>query len=101
MFSRNTRRTAMGNALTARISLAGLIVAGLAGAGALLALSASAAAQTSAAAKPTIVLVHGAFADGTGWQHVIPILQRVGYSVIALQNPLASLAGDVETTKRV
>ena len=55
----------------------------------------------TAAAKPTIVLVHGAFADGTGWQRVIPILQRDGYEVVAVQNPLASLAGDVETTKRV
>jgi pimeloyl-ACP methyl ester carboxylesterase len=52
-------------------------------------------------AKPTIVLVHGAFADGSSWQHMIPILQRDGYTVIAVQNPLASLAGDVETTKRV
>ena len=55
----------------------------------------------TATAKPTIVLVHGAFADGTGWQRVIPILQRDGYEVSAVQNPLASLAGDVETTKRV
>ena len=47
------------------------------------------------------MLVHGAFADGTGWQRVIPTLQRDGYEVIAVQNPLASLAGDVETTKRV
>jgi pimeloyl-ACP methyl ester carboxylesterase len=53
------------------------------------------------AAKPTIVLVHGAFADATGWQHVIPLLERDGYTVIAVQNSLASLAGDVETTKRV
>ena len=48
-----------------------------------------------------IVLVHGAFADGTGWQHVIPLLEREGYAVIAVQNPLVSLANDVETTKRV
>ena len=53
------------------------------------------------AAKPTIVLVHGAFADATSWQHVIPILERDGYNVIAVQNALASLAGDVDTTKRV
>ncbi|WP_245492105.1 alpha/beta fold hydrolase, partial [Mesorhizobium sp. M7A.F.Ca.CA.001.09.2.1] len=52
-------------------------------------------------AKPTIVLVHGAFADGTGWQHIIPILQRDGYTVIAVQNALTSLAEDVATTKRV
>ncbi|PBB69259.1 alpha/beta hydrolase [Mesorhizobium sp. WSM4312] len=54
-----------------------------------------------AAAKPTIVLVHGAFADGTGWQHIIPILQHDGYTVIAVQNALTSLADDIETTRRV
>ena len=53
------------------------------------------------ALKPTIVLVHGAFADATGWQHVIRILERDGYTVVAVQNSLASLAGDVETTKRL
>ena len=51
--------------------------------------------------KPRIVLVHGAFADGTGWQHVIPLLKQAGYPVIAVQNPLTSLADDVATTKRV
>jgi len=51
--------------------------------------------------KPTIVLVHGAFADGSGWQKVIPILQNDGYTVIAVQNPLTSLPDDVATTKRV
>ncbi len=54
-----------------------------------------------ASPKPTVVLVHGAFADGTGWHDVIRLLQRDGYDVIAVQNPLASLAGDVDTTKRV
>ncbi len=57
-------------------------------------------AAKSATAKPTIVLVHGAFADALGWQRLIPILQRDGYDVIAVEIPLASLAGDVETTKR-
>ncbi len=56
---------------------------------------------TAQAPKPTIVLVHGAFADGSSWQRVIPILQKDGYTVIAVQNPLTSLAADVETTKRV
>src|SRR5262245_42121429 len=51
--------------------------------------------------RPAIVLVHGAFADGSSWQHVIPILERDGYTVTAVQNPLTSLAADVETTKRV
>ncbi|MEH2466245.1 alpha/beta fold hydrolase [Nostoc sp.] len=55
----------------------------------------------TANSKPSIVLVHGAFADATGWQHVIPLLERDGYTVTAVQNPLLSLAEDVATTKRV
>lgn len=50
---------------------------------------------------PTIVLVHGAWADGTSWQEVIPQLERAGFPVIAVQNPLTSLVDDVATTKRV
>jgi pimeloyl-ACP methyl ester carboxylesterase len=57
--------------------------------------------RMTAADKPTIVLVHGAFADGSGWQDVVPLLQRGGYKVIAVQNSLAMLAEDVATTKRV
>src|SRR5215469_9800734 len=49
----------------------------------------------------TIVLVHGAFVDGSSWQKVIPILQSDGYTVMAVQNPLTSLPDDVATTKRV
>lgn len=51
--------------------------------------------------KPRIVLVHGAWADGTGWQELIPPLEAEGYPVIATQNPLTSIADDVATTKRV
>jgi pimeloyl-ACP methyl ester carboxylesterase len=51
--------------------------------------------------KPRIVLVHGAWADGTGWQHIIPLLEQDGFPVIAVQNPLTSIADDVATTKRV
>ena len=43
---------------------------------------------------PTIVLVHGAFADGSSWNGVIPKLQADGYEVIAVANPLRSLASD-------
>ncbi|HET9224482.1 MAG TPA: alpha/beta hydrolase, partial [Roseiflexaceae bacterium] len=50
--------------------------------------------------KPRIVLVHGAFADATGWQHVIPPLEQQGYFVTAVQNPMISLADDIATTKR-
>src|SRR6187551_2325421 len=52
------------------------------------------------AARPRIVLVHGAFADGSSWQHLIPLLERRGYDVIAVQNPMTSFAEDVATTKR-
>lgn len=50
--------------------------------------------------KPTIVLVHGAFADGSSWNKVIPILQKKGYQTIAVQNPLTSLADDVAFVER-
>ena len=80
-------------------------IAALSGVAGLIAGSLGSALQAqsshSSAAKPTIVLVHGAFADGSSWQHVIPIFERDGYNVIAVQNALASFAGDVETTKRV
>jgi pimeloyl-ACP methyl ester carboxylesterase len=51
--------------------------------------------------KPTIVLVHGAWADGSSWNKVIPILQKQGYETIAVQNPLTSLADDVASVKRI
>lgn len=52
-------------------------------------------------AKPTIVLVHGAFADGSGWSKVITLLEKEGYTVTAVQNPLTAFVEDVATTKRV
>ena len=58
-------------------------------------------AARRAQGKPTIVLVHGAFADASGWESVISLLQQDGYKVVAVQNPLSSIAADVETTKRV
>lgn len=51
--------------------------------------------------KTTVVLVHGAFADGGSWGNVIPLLEQAGYDVIAVQNPLTSFADDVATTRRV
>ena len=44
--------------------------------------------------RPTIVLVHGAFADASSWNGVIGRLQQRGYTVIALANPLRGLAAD-------
>src|SRR5216684_8258561 len=48
-----------------------------------------------------VVLVHGAYADGSSWSEVIPLLQRAGLNVTAVQNPLTSLADDVGATRRV
>ena len=51
--------------------------------------------------KPTIILVHGAFADASGWGRVITLLEKDGYRVKAVQNPLTGIAEDVATTKRM
>jgi hypothetical protein len=45
-----------------------------------------------------IVLVHGAFGDGSHWRHIIPGLYRAGHRAMAAQNPLTSLADDVAST---
>ena len=49
----------------------------------------------------SIVLVHGGFVDGSGWEGVYNILKKDGYSVGVVQNPTASLPDDVATTRRV
>jgi len=59
------------------------------------------ATHLSAQSKPTIVLVHGAWADATGWYDVTRVLQDRGYRVVAVQNSLFSYAKDIETTKRL
>ncbi|MGV1834451.1 alpha/beta fold hydrolase [Rhizobium rhizogenes] len=69
-------------------------------------LAAFAAQPTFAATTPTlkahnVVLVHGAYADGSSWSEVIPILQRAGLHVTSVQNPLTSFADDVAATNRV
>src|SRR5260370_17267413 len=46
-----------------------------------------------------IVIVHGAWADGSSWSKVIPLLQAKGLHVVAVQNPLTSLADDIAPTK--
>ena len=60
----------------------------------------SAAATPIDAAKPSVVIVHGAFADGSDWAKVIPLLQAKGLRVTAVQNPLSSLADDAAAAKR-
>jgi pimeloyl-ACP methyl ester carboxylesterase len=56
--------------------------------------------MTTTTNATNIVLVHGAWADGSSWSKVIPILENEGHKVIAVQLPLHSLADDVATVKR-
>jgi pimeloyl-ACP methyl ester carboxylesterase len=49
----------------------------------------------------SIVLVHGGFVDGSGWEQVYRMLKKDGYAVSVVQNPTTSLADDVAATKRV
>jgi pimeloyl-ACP methyl ester carboxylesterase len=59
----------------------------------------SAEAQAAPPVK-NIIFVHGAFADGSSWAKVIPLLQAEGYNVTAVQNPLTSFSDDVAATNR-
>src|SRR5216683_2731763 len=98
-----------------RLSLIGMIVASFVGVGILGAQSSlMSKARPSARAKNTrrpaqaaaaspvknVVLVHGAFADGSSWAKVIPLLEARGLHVTIVQNPLSSLADDVAATRR-
>jgi pimeloyl-ACP methyl ester carboxylesterase len=67
---------------------------------ALFSIPATAQTPTSIVAR-NVVLVHGAWADGSSWSEVIPRLQAAGLHVIAVQNPLTSLADSVAETRRV
>ena len=59
-------------------------------------------AQTNAV-QPihNVVLVHGAWADGSSWSKVVPLLEKKGLHVVCVQNPLTSFADDVAATKRI
>jgi len=48
-----------------------------------------------------IVLVHGGFVDGSGWEGVYKILTKDGFTVSVVQNPMISLADDVAATRRI
>lgn len=56
--------------------------------------------MSQASQVKNIVLVHGAFADGSSWCKVIPLLQAKGYNVTSVQNPLTSFNDDVAATRR-
>ena len=74
--------------------LAGAIVAGLAP------VASAASGHSGDLAGKNVVLVHGAFADGSSWAKVIPLLEAKGLHVTAVQNPLSSLDDDVAATRR-
>jgi len=78
---------------TALIAIAGFLLTAM--------LQTGGIAQTKAPqGVSNIVLVHGAWADGSSWSKVIPQLQAKGLHVVAVQNPLTSLADDVAATRR-
>lgn len=71
--------------VTAAFALASTLVAGV---------------SQAEAEKPSVVIVHGAFADGSDWAKVVPLIQAEGVAVTVVQNPLTSLADDVAATQR-
>jgi len=77
-----------------RVLAGGLLAAGAVTFGA--AAVPAAAASGSGGTRPTVVLVHGVFADASGWNEVSARLLKAGYDVIAPANPLRDLAGDSE-----
>src|SRR5262245_55085528 len=80
----------MNTSLPRRIAIAAVAVTALA----LTATNTFATPTKTHQAKPTVVLVHGAFADASTWNGVIEHLQRDGYPVIAPANPLRGIATD-------
>ena len=61
----------------------------------------AATATGGTGAKPTVVLVHGAFADASGWQREVAMLQERGYPVIAPADPLRGLTSDADYVRSV
>src|SRR3954462_4571446 len=57
--------------------------------------------ETSDSAARNVVLVHGGFVDGSGWEGVYRILRKDGFNVSVVQNPTISLAGDADATRHV
>ena len=97
-----SRRHAVGGLLAASGLIAGLLVAGQSASAAPTATvktTSTVSARANSSAKPTVILVHGAWADSSGWAGVITRLQRDGYTVLAPANPLRGLASDTAYLK--
>ena len=88
------RRPTVAVLLAVVLAVAALVLNGLGPAG-----SAVAEDKRTGSAKPTIVLVHGAWADASSWSRVISRLQDDGYKVRAIPNQLRSLAGDAASVR--
>jgi pimeloyl-ACP methyl ester carboxylesterase len=87
--------------LATGVALASLaVLAGCANAHASPGSGGPAANTPPAGPRPSVVLVHGNFVDGSGWKGVYKILTRDGYPVTVVQNPTVSLADDVAVTRR-
>jgi pimeloyl-ACP methyl ester carboxylesterase len=79
-----------------------LLSASLLGAALLATSVVSGNAQTrSSASIKNVVLVHGAWADGSSWSKIVPLLQAKGFHVVCTQNPLTSIEADVAATNRI
>lgn len=78
-----------------------IIAAGLFAAAGIAASPSAVMAQQAVTPARNVVLVHGAYADGSSWSEVIPLLQQAGLNVTAVQNPLSSFADDVAATRRI
>src|SRR5471032_2654892 len=76
------------------------IGASIASAAALGLMAGSGSAHAAAPAVKNVVLVHGGFVDGSGWEGVYDVLSKDGYKVTVVQNPTTSLADDVAVTRR-
>ncbi len=59
------------------------------------------ASHSSNVSTKNIVLVHGAWADGSSWSKIVPLLQSKGFHVACTQNPLSSIADDVAAANRI
>jgi pimeloyl-ACP methyl ester carboxylesterase len=99
LLSRRRALPALLATATVAIGLIGLGPASAAPAAGRAAAAVAAPAAHPSGAKPTVVLVHGAWADSSSWADVILKLQHDGYPVLAAPNPLRSLSGDSNTVR--
>jgi pimeloyl-ACP methyl ester carboxylesterase len=89
------------SSLNARLALAiGLVLQAWLAPGVVAAAPAASSTGAATHAPLSVVLVHGAWADGSSWNAVIPLLEAQGLKVVAVQNPLTSLADDVGAVRR-